>query len=106
MKEVKFKNGKTITTPWLRPDEAAAYCGVSRAFFDKHGRDLPHGGNDRTRLYKVQLLDSWVNNELDIPFAPPSEEKKKPQRRIKRHYTEVDEPLVAINRHNGKAFVL
>ena len=69
MKEVMLKN-RVIKTPWLRIDEAAAYCGLSRVAFDARAKDsLPHGGDSRTRLYHVKTLDAWLANELDIPFT-------------------------------------
>lgn len=74
MKTIIIKGDKKVETPWLKPAEAAAYCGVSRNFMDKHGSRLPHGGSARTRLYHVEVLDRWINNELDIPFT-----KVKPQ---------------------------
>ena len=70
MKEINFKNGKVITTPWLRIEEAAAYCGLSRSAFNDHSSDLPHSGGKRTRLYHVNVLDAWLEGTLDVPFDP------------------------------------
>jgi len=73
MKEVALKNGKVVRTPWLRIEEAAAYCGLSRSAFVAHARALPHAGNERTRLYNVKTLDAWLAGNLDIPFDPEGE---------------------------------
>ena len=81
MKEVTLKKGKAVKTPWLRIEEAAAYCGLSRSSFCDHARDLPHSGNERTRLYNAKILDAWLNGTLDIPFDPP---EKPSRRRIRR----------------------
>ena len=84
MKEVELKNGKKVTTPWLRVDEAAAYCGISRSTFVKYaGEKLPHGGSSRTKLYDINMLNAWIGNELDIPFEPdlkfPARRRRKPR---------------------------
>ena len=93
MKEVLLRNGRIVRTPWLKPEEAAAYCGVSRTFFDYHGRNLPHGGNARTRLYHTNILDAWINNELDVPFT----RKKTLHKRIKpRRTTNVSDEEMCI----------
>ena len=65
MKEITFKNNRSIRTPWLRIGEAAAYCGLSRFAFSAHGSHLPHGGNNRTRIYHVDVLDDWIANRFD-----------------------------------------
>lgn len=77
MKEVTLKKGKIIKTPWLRIEEAAAYCGLSRSAFNDHSRDLPHSGNERTRLYNVKILDAWLSGTLDIPFDPLKKKKNR-----------------------------
>jgi len=69
MKRIEIKAGKFVETPWLRTVEAAAYVGLSRTAFELRAFKVPHGGNSRTRIYHVDVLDRWVNGELpDAPF--------------------------------------
>ena len=99
MKEIIFKAGKVIRTPWLRIEEAAAYCGLSRSAFTDHARTLPHSGNDRTRLYNVKTLDAWLNGSLDIPFDPD----KKPATRH-RSYRKPETDSALVDPVSGKIF--
>ncbi|MBW2653634.1 MAG: helix-turn-helix domain-containing protein [Deltaproteobacteria bacterium] len=100
IKKVTFKNGKVILTPWLRIEEAAAYCGLSRSAFTDHTRNLPHAGNERTRLYNIKILDDWLNGNLDIPFDP--DEKTKIRRR---HYQKsVERSIGLVHPITGKIF--
>lgn len=70
MKEVELKDGRTIKTPWLRIEEAALYCGISRSTFEDKAFAVPHGGSDRTRLYHVKILDQWMSGGIpDVPFT-------------------------------------
>jgi len=85
MREVVIKAGRTVKSPWLRIEEAAAYCGISRGMFYKHAQKLPFGGDRRTRLYHVKELDRWVRGELDVPFTDVPEGKKPVRRRVFRH---------------------
>ena len=62
MKRVMTKKG-IIVTPWLKTDEAAAYCGLSTNAFIKHTKDLPYGGDSETRLYHVRILDAWMTDD-------------------------------------------
>lgn len=101
MKEVTLKNGKVVKTPWLRIEEAAAYCGLSRSAFNDHSRDLPHSGNERTRLYNVKILDAWLNGTLDIPFDPP---EKLGKRKIKRREPVGNEDQSLVHPITGKVF--
>ena len=79
MRKAELKNGEKVSSPWLRVDAAAVYCGISRSTFVKYaGENLPHGGDGRTKLYKISILDAWISNELDIPFNP---KQKLPGRR-------------------------
>lgn len=74
MREIIFDEGKKVVkSPWLRAEEAAAYCGLSRATFDRRAAavELPHRGNTRTRVYNVSILDKWIEGQLDVPFYPP-----------------------------------
>lgn len=84
MKQVDLKNGKKVKTPWLRIDEAAAYCGISRSTFTKYAAEkLSHGGDRRIKLYDTKILDAWIRNELDIPFNPdlklPARRRRNPK---------------------------
>ena len=101
MKEVTLKNGKVVKTPWLRIEEAAAYCGLSRSSFCDHARDLPHSGNDRTRLYNVKILDAWLNGTLDIPFDPS---EKPGKRKIKRRSPLQKEVRGLVDTLTGKVY--
>ena len=86
MREVMIKPGRVVKSPWLRIEEAAAYCGISRTMFDKHSKALPFGGDTRTRLYHVKELDRWVRGELDVPFTEVPDDGKRPvRRRVFRH---------------------
>lgn len=86
MKEIPLKNGKTIRTPWLRVDEAAAYCGVVRSTFEERCRELPHGGSRKLRLYHVTVLDAWLKGELEVSFDrdPEDDTGRRPRRRVRR----------------------
>jgi hypothetical protein len=79
MKEVAIEreDGKKrlIATPWLNTGEAAVYCGLSRTTFDKRAAGIPCGGTGRHRRYHVDVLDKWVNNELNAPFSPSAAAK-------------------------------
>ena len=101
MKEVALKNGKTIKTPWLRIEEAAAYCGLSRSAFTEHSiaRNIPHSGNERTRLYNTKVLDAWLNGN----YGPPFDIDKKPKIR-RRFYRQPDESLGLVHPITGKVF--
>ena len=102
MKEIKLGNGRTITTPWLRRDEAAKYCGISQSMFDSHSRDLPHGGDARVRLYDVRVLDKWMNNEIpECPFDLPKKKAKKPKNRT---VLKEDEDMTLVHPKNGKTY--
>ena len=79
MKKITLKKGKVIITPWLRVDEAAAHCGLSRKAFIASAKDLPHGGGSRTKLYHVDILDAWMRHKLDVARYPgknPPAQKK------------------------------
>ena len=103
MREVTIKPGRIVKSPWLRIDEAAAYCGISRSMFDCHARELPFGGDRRTRLYHVKELDRWVRGDLDVPFTTSEEGGKTPRRRIfRRDMDDVD--MVLTDPVTGKVF--
>lgn len=113
MREVIFEDGRrVIKSPWLRIDEAAAYCGISRSCFDDRAResDLPHGGDGRMRLYHTEVLDRWLNGLLAAPFAP---QPKRRQRRIvltarqdgrRARLAMVDDDDVIVDPANGKVY--
>jgi len=64
------KGERVVKSPWLRPEEAAAYCGISRSMFEKRAERLPCRRDGRTRLYHVKVLDQWLEGSLDVPFDP------------------------------------
>jgi hypothetical protein len=64
------KKNKTIQSPWYRPEDAAAYCGLSRSEFDERAKLLPHAGKYRLRIYHQNILDQWLMGDLDVPFDP------------------------------------
>ena len=101
MKEVTLSNGRTIKTPWLRIEEAAAYCGLSRSAFTEHSmaRDIPHSGNERTRLYNTKILDAWLNGN----YGPSFDIDEKPKIR-RRAYRKPDECLSIVDPGTGKVF--
>jgi hypothetical protein len=101
MKEIKLKNGRIVKTPWLRIEEAASYCGLSRTAFIDHAKDLPHGGDSRTRIYHIKVLDAWIANKLDTPFSP----EKANQKRIPRHKRSDSEgENILVHPDNGKIY--
>ncbi len=60
--------GKVVSTPWLRSDEAAVYCGISETGFLKRAQNLPHSGNEEMILYHTSVLDAFIEGK--IPEAP------------------------------------
>ena len=103
MKEVDLEDGhKVIKTPWLRVEEAATYCGISKTRFLKSSKDLPHGGDDRTRIYHIKVLDAWMNNELDVPFNP--EKKANASHRRRRPSVDNNDNVGIVNPINGKIY--
>lgn len=103
MREVVFTKDRVVKSPWLRIAEAAAYCGISRTMFDERSLavDLPHGGDNRTRLYHVKILDRWIEGLLDVPFYPAPARRR--QRRI-RITAEEEEELTLVNPVSGKVY--
>lgn len=82
MKRVELKRGRTIETPWLRIEEAAAYCGMHRATFQERAASLPHSGDRDLKLYHCEMLDRFIAGELpDSPFSLGKSAKKMPRRR-------------------------
>lgn len=66
MREIVSDDGaKVVKSPWLRIEDAAMYCGVSRSMFEAHCANLPHGGGSRARVYHVDVLDRWVRGEME-----------------------------------------
>jgi hypothetical protein len=74
MKRIEIKPGRIIETPWLRIEEAAAYCGISRTAFEDRAMRVPRGGDAKLPLFNCDVLDKWMAGELsDIPFARDTE---------------------------------
>ena len=70
MKRVEMKKGRVIETPWLRVDEAAAYCGLSRTAFVERSAPIPYEGDESIRIYHVNVLDAFIRGDLpDAPFS-------------------------------------
>jgi len=70
VKEIVFKDGHKITTPWLRSEEAAAYCGLAKSSFYRKATGVPFGGSGSQRMYHVDVLDDWMAGKLEVPFEP------------------------------------
>lgn len=100
MKEISFKNNRSIRTPWLRIDEAAAYCSLSRSAFLAHANNLPHGGSNRTRIYHVDILDDWIANR----FEEDTPGNYQGVSNIKTKDMPVGESMELVNPKNGKIF--
>ena len=82
MKRIELKNGKIIETPWLRVEEAAAYCGVARSTFMDRVGELPYSGDDDLRLYHCDILDRFLNGEMpDASFKKRAAQERRPRRR-------------------------
>ena len=70
MKRIELKKGRVIETPWLRLEEAAAYCGMSRTTFVDRGGSIPYEGDESIKIYHVNILDSFIRGDLpDAPFS-------------------------------------
>ena len=82
MRTVEVRKGRVVESPWYRPEDAAAYVGLSISEFYARAKDVPHGGGRRLRLYHEKVLDRWLNGELPgIPFDPEDKPKEQPRRR-------------------------
>jgi len=84
------KKGVFIESPWMRPEEAADYVGLSRSEFSIRAKDVPHGGGRRIKLYHEKVLDKWLNGELAVPFdqEEPAKEQRSRFVRIREDQTE------------------
>lgn len=101
MKEVDLEDGKkVIKTPWLRLEEAATYCGISKTKFLEISNDIPHAGDARIRIYHIRVLDAWMNNELDVSFNP----NKKAKNRRRRPSVDNNDNVGIVNPINGKIY--
>jgi hypothetical protein len=106
MREVKFKDGTTVVTPFLRVKHAAAFCGLSRtAFEDRAARvGLPSVGGKGLLLYKADILQAWVEGRLpEVPFTPAKEKraaKKRPNRKRRRG----EKIMALVDPVDGKAY--
>lgn len=107
MKRVEIKKEKdgrmkTVETPWLRIEEAAAYCGISRSAFCERSEacGVPHGGDEIIRLYNTRILDAWIMGHDDFPFdhRRRQEEKRTARRNGRRRPSE----NILINPNTGK----
>lgn len=106
MREVKFKDGTTVVSPFLRVKHAAAYCGLSRSAFVSRAErvGLPSTGDKGARIYKADILQAWVEGRLpDVPFTPSKDSnrtaKKRPNRKIR-----PGETMALIDPINGKVY--
>jgi hypothetical protein len=70
MKRIEVRKNKVVESPWLRIEEAAAYCGMSRSTFCARATAsrLPFSGEQDFKLYHIKILDAWINN--DLPESP------------------------------------
>lgn len=104
MKQVSIKD-RIVETPWLNADEAAAYCGLARSTFDDRSMAVPHAGDDRKRLYHVEILDKWVVGDLpDAPFAPTAGRYNPRRKRMSCSTFRSKEPIVLYDPVTGKAY--
>ena len=104
MKQVSVKD-RIVETPWLRIEEAAAYCGLSRSAFDERSQHVPHAGDDRTRLYHVSILDKWVQGDLpDAPFIITAKKNNPRRRRMSCSTARQKEAIVLYDPVTGKAY--
>lgn len=69
MKEITIKKGIVIKTPFLKPAEAAAFCGLARSTFELWGKELPWSGNAKNKRYHTDDLIAWMRGKLDVPFG-------------------------------------
>jgi len=106
MKRIEIKAGRVIETPWLRVSEAAVYVGLSRSSFESRAVNVPHGGNNRTRIYHAEVLDQWVAGTLpDVPFDAEDDGLDHRQRRRRRPAADLDAPLALVQPRSRRVFV-
>lgn len=70
-REILFKKSgfpNLLKIPWLRTEEAAAYCGMSLVAFEDYSEGLSRGGDPDVKLYHVDHLDLWMEDRLETPF--------------------------------------
>ena len=104
MKQVKVKD-RIVETPWMRIEEAAAYCGLSRSAFDERSQQVPHAGDDRMRLYHVAILDKWLQGDLpNAPFVITARKDNPRRRRMSCTSLKTKEPVVLYDPVHGKAY--
>lgn len=67
MKEVTLSKGRKISTPWINADEAATYCGWTRATFLRHAEayHLPCTQMGRSIRYFTPVIDAWLLTKQD-----------------------------------------
>jgi len=63
-----------VISPWLAPQEAADYCGISLSMFNQLRRELPIqvGGTPRRPRFHVDELDYWMrkNFQPELTLIP------------------------------------
>jgi len=90
---------RAVETPWMTPDEAAAYCRVARSTFDSAAADqLPHGVINGHRRYHVNILDAWIDGRLVT--APQPDQQSGPPGPCRRRRQ--PEELVLMDPVSGK----
>ncbi|MBN2570291.1 MAG: hypothetical protein JXB42_12755 [Deltaproteobacteria bacterium] len=103
MRKVQLRNNTTIESPWMRIEEAAAYCGLSRAAFDDHADriGLPYNGLKSARTYHVKTLDYFMQIVAEIEDAQEKYGKgsRHAQLRMPKHI------MALINPRTGQMFV-
>ncbi len=108
MKRVEFRKAgdntvvKIIESPWLRINEAAAYCGVSPTSFTRRAAKLPYAGDEDLKLYHVKVLDQFVEGTFpDAPFSREQAVEERPKWR-RRRSTGAASATAYINPTTGK----
>lgn len=103
LKEITLKDGTKISSPWLRIDEAAAYCGMARSSFMRRAAQVPYGGTYSLRTYHVDVLDAWMDGKLDVLFEP--DKGREPARRPGRNGEGSKKTFVLTVPATGETFV-
>jgi len=105
MKRVEVRKNRVVETPWLRIEDAAAYCGLSRSAFDERAKHVPHAGDERLRLYHTQVLDRWIQGEIaEAPFVLQASRDTQPRRRARARKA-TGTPILFVDPVNGKPYM-
>lgn len=93
---------KTVESPWLRQEEAAMYCGISRSAFRSRAEGkLPHGGDKYLKLYHTKILDAFIEGRIpDAPFGA----EPVPVRRGKRKRRKISDQDGIVDPVSGKFY--